>query len=93
MNAKADNSGTPLHWAAFEGQEEAVQVLIAKGANVNARDEHGLTPIDWSDANNSGLSEELIALNDEIGFKVIQKKKMGQSQPSSANTAARRVKN
>lgn len=36
---------TPLHFAAGCGKKEAVSVLIANGANANARDHHGNTPL------------------------------------------------
>lgn len=36
---------TPLHFAAGCGEEEAVRLLIANGANVAARDHHGNTPL------------------------------------------------
>ncbi len=35
--------GTPLHWAA--GRREMMELLIAKGADVNAREGHGFTPL------------------------------------------------
>ena len=39
VNAKHDESGaTPLSYAAVKGQEEIAELLIAKGADVNARD-------------------------------------------------------
>ena len=37
--------GTPLHIAAIEGQDDAVVLLIAKGAEVNVKDETGYTPL------------------------------------------------
>lgn len=35
---------TPLHLAIFEGRTETAQLLIAEGANVNARDTSGMVP-------------------------------------------------
>uniref|UniRef100_A0A8C6TNC9 Myotrophin n=1 Tax=Neogobius melanostomus TaxID=47308 RepID=A0A8C6TNC9_9GOBI len=35
----------PLHVAADFGQVEVVEYLISKGANVNAPDKHGITPL------------------------------------------------
>lgn len=35
----------PLHVAADFGQDEVVEYLISKGANVNAPDKHGITPL------------------------------------------------
>ena len=33
---------TPLHWAAREGKEGTVQLLIEKGAEINIKDRHGV---------------------------------------------------
>ena len=37
---------TPLHTHAGEGRKEVVKVLINAGANVNAKDDYGRTPLD-----------------------------------------------
>ncbi len=54
VNAKDDNiwSGrTLLHYAAEEGHKEMAELLMAEGANVNAKDNWGSTPLlpaaDW----------------------------------------------
>lgn len=40
--------GTPLHWAAWHGQAEVVELLLAAGAPVNVRDaRYGSSPIAW----------------------------------------------
>ncbi|WP_257295102.1 ankyrin repeat domain-containing protein [Endozoicomonas sp. YOMI1] len=36
---------TPLHFAAAQGQQEAIDALIARGADVNARTRYGFTPL------------------------------------------------
>jgi potassium channel len=46
------DSRTPLHLAAAEGQDKAVQYLIAKGADVNFKDRWGNTAL--ADAVKSG---------------------------------------
>jgi hypothetical protein len=46
VNAKNKWGGTPLHWAARGGHKEIVELLIAKGVNVNAKDDEGETPLD-----------------------------------------------
>ena len=40
--------GTPLHYAANQGNEELVQVLIAHRADVNARNQYPLTPLHYA---------------------------------------------
>ena len=37
---------TPLHRAAQKSRKEIVELLIAKGADVNAKDNQGITPLD-----------------------------------------------
>ena len=46
VNAKNKNRWTALHEAAFEGRKETVELLIAKGADLNAKDDDGKTPLD-----------------------------------------------
>jgi hypothetical protein len=43
-----DYEAPPLYWAAHGGHKEIVELLIAEGANVNAKDENSLTPLDWA---------------------------------------------
>ncbi|PON29559.1 hypothetical protein TGAM01_v201808 [Trichoderma gamsii] len=46
INAKVDTSGlTILHYAAKHGRLEMVQLLLDRGADLNARDLHGSTPL------------------------------------------------
>ncbi|HEY1759862.1 MAG TPA: ankyrin repeat domain-containing protein [Bryobacteraceae bacterium] len=47
INAKGSRSmQTPLHGAAFWGWNDVVQFLAAHGADINAKDNRGLTPVD-----------------------------------------------
>jgi len=39
---------TPLHWAAFRGNEEMILLLISAGADVNAKDKLGITPLNYA---------------------------------------------
>ncbi len=41
-----NDGDTPLHSAAWSGQKEIAELLIAKGADVNAKDKDGETPLD-----------------------------------------------
>jgi cytohesin len=45
---KDDWGKTPLHSAAAYGGKEVTELLIAKGANVNAKNNNGETPLDWA---------------------------------------------
>ena len=38
MNAKTESGRNPLHSAAMEGHKEIAELLITKGADVNAKD-------------------------------------------------------
>ncbi len=47
--------------AASNGNNEEVKRLIAEGANVNAKDKEGLTPLHWAAGNNqTKIAQELI---------------------------------
>ena len=46
MNAKYADGSTPLHFAAVVGRREVVELLIAEGADVNAKRSDGSTPLD-----------------------------------------------
>jgi cytohesin len=41
---------TPLHWAANNGHKEAAELLLAQGADRQARDKNGDTPLDRAEA-------------------------------------------
>jgi uncharacterized protein len=45
LNAQDIQLRTPLHWAALLARDEAVEVLVLKGAEVNAQDFQGNTPL------------------------------------------------
>ena len=51
MNARGDTQWTPLHWAAVNGHEAAVRLLLAAGAGVYARTDTQWTPLHWAALN------------------------------------------
>ena len=46
MNAEYRDVITPLHETARSGRKEVVELLIANGADVNAKNRNGDTPLD-----------------------------------------------
>ena len=38
----SSHQDTPLHWAAIQGKEGTVQLLIEKGADINVKDSKGV---------------------------------------------------
>ena len=46
VNARDSGGSTHLHQEAINGHKEIVELLIAEGANVNAKDDDGATPLD-----------------------------------------------
>ncbi len=45
MDEKSNDGQTPLHLAASEGHVEVGSLLLSKGANVDEKDNAGLTPL------------------------------------------------
>ena len=46
VNSKDNYGNTPLHYAVLGGHTEIAELLIAEGADVNARRDDGMTPVD-----------------------------------------------
>ena len=70
-----DKSGsTPLHDAAQGAHKEIVELLIANGADVNAKDEDGLTPLDLAVRRHRDIGNEIADLLRKHGGKESPKK-------------------
>ncbi|PRP81217.1 hypothetical protein PROFUN_02051 [Planoprotostelium fungivorum] len=41
----SSNKRTPLHWAADFNQTAIISYLLSKGADINAKDQYGITPL------------------------------------------------
>jgi len=74
VNAKANNDVRPLHLAAEQGQTALVELLLGKGADVNARQIQGWTPLGLA-AQNGHLETVKILL--DKGADVNSKSKSG----------------
>lgn len=48
VNSKDENDHTPLWYAAANGHENVVKMLLRKGAKVSAEDKWGQTPLSWA---------------------------------------------
>ena len=69
MDAKTSGE-TPLHWAARFGQSQVAELLIAEGADVNAKNVVGQTPLHWAAmAGHKEIIELLIAAGAEVNAK------------------------
>ena len=64
VNAKDENAGgTPLHTVAINGHKEIVELLIAEGADVNAKGVVGATPLHSAAVNGHKEIAELLIDN------------------------------
>ena len=55
MNVKGIGGRTPLRFAAEQGHNEIAELLIAGSAEVNAKDNNGKTPLDYTDGETANL--------------------------------------
>ena len=64
VNVKDMNGGTPLHGAAFNGRKEIAELLVAKGANVNAKNSFvGMAPLHYAAQQRHKETAELLIGN------------------------------
>ena len=60
VNEKSDDGYTPFHIVAIFGHKQLIELLVAKGADVNAGIEDGETPPDWADRRNQSATADLL---------------------------------
>jgi ankyrin repeat protein/tetratricopeptide (TPR) repeat protein len=71
LNAKGSGDLTPLHWAAYVGDELSAKHLTSAGADVNARSTEGETPLYWAVLKSDILMVAMLTAADaEIDEKV-----------------------
>ena len=72
MNAKNNDGWSPLHSAANQGQKEITELLIAKGADVNAKEGVGRgTPLHYAAySGHKEIAELLIANGANVNAKM-----------------------
>ncbi len=58
IRALDDSEGSPLEWAAYFGLNDMAVFLVESGADINARNAYGTTPLDAAYANNPFIPEE-----------------------------------
>ena len=78
VNEKNEFSRTPLHGAVLESDNEIVEFLITKGANVNVFDRWKKTPLDYATDSNSqdqDADEEVVDLLRKHGAKTAEELK------------------
>jgi|GEM_PF-1041807 len=67
IDCKTDVGTTPLHWTASGGAVDAMEMLISEGADINSRDNLGLTPLHI--ARSQSVAEILVSHGADIDAK------------------------
>lgn len=79
-----EKRSTPLHVAAKFGQASQIELLIVYGANINAIDGNGLTPLEVAKANNHNIiAERLLDAMYEVTDRIIMF--LGGKKPDHAS--------
>ena len=73
---------TPLQQAARDGHKEIADLLIAEGADVNAKNDYGWTPLHWAASRGH---KEIVELLIAKGANVNAKNKYGTTPLDMAN--------
>lgn len=69
INITDEKLWTPLHWAASEGEIEVVELLISRGADVNARDLEGETPLFGAVDHSTDVSSILLEAGSDVNTR------------------------
>jgi serine/threonine-protein phosphatase 6 regulatory ankyrin repeat subunit B len=67
VNAGDQNGCTPLHYGIFHGS--IAEVLLAKGADINARDSEGKTPLMWTMQTAYKLKDTIVLIVDTANIR------------------------
>jgi cytohesin len=71
LSSKDDCGQTPLHYAARRGSRQLVELLLAKGAQINAQDSVGYTPLVWAiKGDDKGDHKDVIDLLEQHGGQI-----------------------
>jgi hypothetical protein len=85
-----ETRATPLHWAARRGYLDCVQALISAGAEIDARDDKGRTPLYMATASTRNTGEMIMVLRG-AGADPFARTKIGGSPFDLAHIGASAV--
>ncbi|KAI1158830.1 hypothetical protein F5B18DRAFT_65083 [Nemania serpens] len=80
-NFKIRKRQTPLSWAAENGHQEIVQLLIERGADIESKGSYGQTPLSWAAGNGH---QQIVQLLIERGADIESKDSSGRTPLSWA---------